>query len=622
MSMKVVPSHVLQNSIDVDATDTTQLMLPMPCEFEFMQTYGQLLPESRSKFTQSTLIMESDVGGASSYANRTAVTDWQRNRMKRARNMYSHWKHQSASCVRHESVHLDDVTHTAAVGGDDDHGYPHDDDDATPSGIMETLHDIGFVSDDATLHEHSTTTTRRVTPKVWEIRSQNVSLAAYDSFACERALTSHRKPLTAVTRKQLHQMNARVKKIETIINSSACHYYAGPLEHAETGQRMTKLSWPFTYSDEMEDADRELLRTLVPKHYVNSNKPPFILWGAAGDPIMCMLESLPFVQIAPIKDKVATYGSKDRGLRQDLGYSVGTVSLYRAERKDWYDCMSSYKLGRYQAQRATMTRCGMPNCCVDFIVEFPSGFMRLESGGTGSGGGGMMSLDATNQTSSVDVLMDEFAMHRAIESTTLHQYGIHTRRTINFFDTVNELLDDVYKILEHGATKFSNRMENRSVCFTPDTTMSASEAMPSIGRKSDLDSRHQFVMFFKSSLMQMTERSLHALYDRYGSVAKLIAAYNACPENDRDGMLVREVHLKDQNKYSIFGVKENEEDEFASVANAKAAGKRAPRNTAPFGPTTSARIHRALFNLPPLEPKQSKGRANRKRVRADNDDDD
>jgi len=613
MCMKVVPWHVMQNTTGVDVSDETQLMLPLPCEFEFMQTYGQLLPSK-----QPTLTTASFYGGDEQVDNRQAVADWKRNRMKRARNMFSHWTHQTASCV---VVNDDD----AAVATEDHFGgstgdHHHDDDDNVCNGanagrpsIMQTLHDIGFAT------PVPTTKVVGVPRQSFELRSQNVSLAAYDSFANERELTSHRKALTAVTRKQLQQMNARVKMIEKLMNSKACHYYAGPLESVETGERMTALSWPFTFSDEMEDADKALLRSLVPKQYVNSDKPPFILWGAAGDPIMAMLQSLPFVQIAPVKDKASV--GKDRGFRQDLGYSIGTVSLYRAERKDWYDCINSYKNGHFQAQRATMTRCGMPNCCVDFIVEFPSGFMRLENGASSGGGGGMVSLASTTQTTSVEVLMEEFAMHRAIEATTLHQFGIHTRRTVNFFDTVNVLLDDVYKILEHGAAKFANRMDNRSVCFTPDTTLSASEALSSVGRKSDLDSRHQFVMSFKSSLMQITERSLHALYDRYGSVAKLVAAYVACPENDRDSMLIREVQLKDQNKYSIFGVKENEEDDFASVANAKAAGKRAPKNSAPFGPATSARIHRFLFNLPPLETKQSKGRANRKRVRHDDDDD-
>jgi hypothetical protein len=605
IDMTIIP-YSLANRCDPSETGDEYIAI-QPRDFQFMNTCGQMIGTQPS--IASYMAMTN--------AQRSSDREWKRARMNTALTCDTLWDRHVREWQPRDTA-LCSTFHT----GDESH---HHDDD-----VADESHDAVHVRDQRgfeggrppSLGETMARLDPRRPPptivpeKVIDATFHgdtgkngiNVSLRSYDAFACQRSLKSHKERLNPVTEQMLHQMNERVRRIETEMNKPSCHYYAGPLEHVETNERVTKMSWPFVHGDEMEETDKELLRTLIPKKFTNAHKPPFILWGAAGDPIMELLAPLPFVQMAPVKDKASV--GKDRGFRQDLGYSIGTVSLYRMERKDWTDCMESYTSRHYQAQRATMSRSGLPSCCMDFIVEFPKCLLD----------GSLTSSNGPNNT--LDMFMKDYAMHRAIEATTLHEYGIHTRRTLHLFDTVNHILDDIHKILEHGAAKFSKRMDGHSTCFTPDTTTTASAVLSNVGRKSDLDQRHQFVMAFNSSLMQMSERSLHALFEQYGSVSNLIQAYLKCPESQRDDMLTREVQFKDAHKYSIFGVKDDEDDDVSS-ANAQIAGKKkAPKPKAPFGPATSARIHRFLFSLPPLEPKTTKGRAKRKRVGQDNADDD
>jgi hypothetical protein len=410
----------------------------------------------------------------------------------------------------------------------------------------------------------------------------------YDAFERAYALKTHRHALTPFTSMLLKLINDEVAHIRKFANDKQCKVYVGPLEQEmwENGEVIGRkpiegLTCPFNDSAEMDDDYKLILERSIPRHYKNSSKPTVVLWGAAGDPVLDMLQGLPFLQIVPA---VAKNGNN--GIRQDTILSVGHYSVDRNERKAWQDALKSYYTNHYQAQRAMMSRCGMPNCCVSFLHEDPE------------------DCDFSRQGFDLGKFSSELLMQRKIESTTLQVHGIHTRRSWHLFDSVLMLLCDIGAIMKHGSGRYIQRCKSQALCGIRDTTTTATEVLTGVGRKSDLDHRHQFMGSFKSVLMRLEDAALEALYDTYPNHAALIKAYERTPEELRDELLETTVKYKDAQRFSMFGSK-------AATA----------RQKKPFGPTASMRIHRMLYGLPMPEAKQSKGRTNRKRMRSEEEED-
>jgi hypothetical protein len=645
------------------------LVLPVPRQWEYMQTVGQLLPTlANTKKNVSAIVQHLNEASDT----RQALREFKKRRMDRDSKLFCNATQQLASCTLdvvepppapslsqiarmepgesrwQQQRHADDPYDDELVPSSNENvaipvdGGDSDDDDADDdttrgrggSDILQCLALAGLGLSTAA-HENPRPPSSLHTNKAALVPqagmpapfSRPIRIDSFNYWANALKVTGMRRQDFLPIEVSLIENGMRiVEQIEKLMNAKP-HYNAGPLIDPETGNPIGKLASPFSASDEMSAQDAATIHTFTDYTLVNSHLPRFILWMAPGDQLTDMMMGLPFLQVAPA---VTGGTNRTKGLRQDLIYSIGRVSVYRAERKNWNDCLSSYWTKHYHAQRANMTRCGMSNCCVDFIVEYPRAmFIDRSSNHVSAAHGSYHHQQQPPQQPPVgqhltqlDILMQEYGKHRAIEASTLQQSGIHTRRTIHLFDTVNMVLDDIRKLLEHGCAKYQNRVDHRPVCFTPDTSVSSSEMLSNKGRKSDLDNRHQFVVAFHASQMGVAERPCHALYDRYHSIRDLIMAYEKCDPDERDDMLLREVAYKDEAKYTLFGVAE--EEETATEMNAKLAkGKRKSAagsasgkggkgaSKAPFGAVLSARIHRFLYNLPAKVPKQSKARANR-----------
>lgn len=433
-------------------------------------------------------------------------------------------------------------------------------------------------------------------------------------------MITHRHPLNLLTTSLLNIINARVAAIAKFIDKPACFYYAGPLVDPYTQERIVeKLRWPFDLDDTMSDSDWKEMRALVPHGQPNAHKQPFVFWLPKGEPIAHFFEKLPFVQIVSPMDKV----NHPDGFRHDVGMSIGASGIRISERKDWYDQLGSYMSGHYQGQRATMSRSTIGNCHTDFMAEYPSwvtdGSLAVQHGdGTVRAVGGLVLTP--------EMVEHEFGMNDAIESTTLHTYGIHTRRPIHMFHTVSLLLAGIHKILEKGDVRYQNRAAGLPTCFTPDSKMSASDGVKigKVGHKTDLQARDRFVLSF-CSWMTIAKHALHALFDTYKSHEGLIKAYLDCPEDQRDLMLMNEVSFKDLATYNMFDldvndplldtggiqVKKGGGGGGGGAARGSSAGAKQAPIKRPFGKMLSTRIHRFLFGLPDPVTKARGGRKER-----------